>query len=286
MKARKARKTRLSFSYLYYLAWLAFLAGRIGRGETAPPAAPSAGQIVQQAVARGEQDQQSKVPDFKYRKLTVTDELDTAGKVKEHREKVYDIAYRNGSSHATLLAVNGRPPSDQDLKKQADNEMSLQKLTGDAKPANGDSRDRFLTADLAARFDYTLLGQTNLNGRAAYAISFRPKISPPPVRHLVDRVLNQISGTLYVDAQEFEVARAEVSLRNEVNVFGGIFGSLKKLDFTLERTRMADGVWFSTLSSGDFQGRKLLDPTHIKTKSQSVNFRKTANGDGQAFAKD
>src|SRR6185312_12490114 len=113
--------------------------------------------IIQKAVARGQQDQQGSVPDFIYRKLTVTEELDTAGKVKEHREKLYEISYRDGLSHAKLLQVNGHAPSDADLKQQSDNEGSVRQLTGEKK-RNGDNRENFLTADLAARFDFTVIG--------------------------------------------------------------------------------------------------------------------------------
>jgi hypothetical protein len=236
----------------------------------------TADQVIQKAVARGQQDQQGYVPDFKYRKLTLTEELDSTGKVKERREKVYEISYRDGLSHATLLQVNGHLPDEQDLKEQTDNQMNMAKILGQAKSAKGDNRENFLTAELAARFDFTLLGQTNLNGRRSYAISFTPKNPALPAHKLVEKLLNQISGTLWIDAQEFEVARAEVALHSEVNLLGGIVGSLKKLTYTLERKRIADGIWFSTLSTGDFQGRKLLDPTHIKTRSQSVNFRKAA----------
>lgn len=241
----------------------------------------SADEIVQKAVARGQEDHQGTVPDFNYRKLTVTEELDGTGQVKERREKVYDISYRDGLSHATLLQVNGHAPSEADLKQQADNEMSAGKLMGQSKPVKGDNRENFLTPELVARFDFKIVGQTNLNGRMAYVISFAPKNPALPVHRMVDRLLNQLSGTLWIDSKEFEVARAEAYLRSEVNLLGGIVGSLKKLTFTLERTRVADGIWFSTMSVGDFQGRKLLDPTHIKTKSQSVHFRKVAmTGDG------
>jgi len=237
-------------------------------------------QVIQKAIARGQEDQQGSVPDFKYRKLTLTEELDSSGKVKERREKVYEISYRDGLSHATLLTVNGHAPTGADLKQQTDNESSVSKLLGQAKPAKGDNRENFLTAELAARFDFTLAGQTNLNGRMAYLITFTPKSPELPTHRMVDKLLNRLSGTLWIDTQEYEVARAEVNLGSEVDLFGGLVGSLKKLAYTLERTRVADGVWFSTLSSGDFQGRKLLDPTHIKTKSQSVNFKRMAmNGD-------
>lgn len=238
--------------------------------------ATTADQVIQKAVMRGQQDQQGYVPEFKYRKLTLTEELDSTGKVKGRREKVWEVSYHDGLSHATLLKVNGHLPSEEDLKEQSDNQVNVAKILGQAKPSSGDNRENFLTAELAARFNFTLLGQTNLNGRPSYVISFAPKNPSLPAHRLVDRLLNQISGTLWIDAQEFEVARAEVALHSEVNLLGGIIGSLKKLTYTLERTRIAEGIWFSTLSMGDFQGRKLLDPTHIKTKSQSVNFHRPA----------
>jgi len=239
----------------------------------------TAADVVQKAVARGQQDQQGTIPDSTYRKLTVTDELDSTGKVKEHREKIYEVAYTDGYSHSTLLQVNGHAPSESDLKQQTENEVSMRQITGDTK-AKGDNRENFLTADLAARFNFTLLGTTNLNGRTAYKVAFQPKSPQLPVRRMVDRLLNQISGTIWIDAQEFEVARAEVSLRSEVNLLGGIAGSLKMLTYSLVRTRVADGVWFSTLSNGDILGRKLLATTHIKTKSQSIHFQRVAMNGG------
>jgi hypothetical protein len=263
-------KYRLSAVWCALAVWFALAAQTTLRAGTTL----TAGDVIQKAVERGQQDQQGAVPDFVYRKLTVTEELDNAGKVKERREKVYEISYRDGLSHATLLQVNGHLPSEADLKKQSENEMNIRQITGETKPAKGDNRENFLTPEMVAHFDFKLLGETNLNGRMTYRISFQPKTPLPPARRVMDRLLNQISGTLWIDEKEFEVARAEVALRSEVNLLGGIIGSLKKLSFTLERTRVADGVWFSTLSSGDFQGRKLLDPTHIKTKSQSLHFRR------------
>ena len=239
--------------------------------------------VIQKAVARGQRDQQDTMSDFVYRKLTCTDQLDNSGIVKEHKEKVYEVAYRDGRSHATLLQVDGHAPTPADLKQQSQNEMSIRQITGDAKPAKGDGQqENFLTPELAQRFDFKLIGQTTVHGRMTYQIAFQPKDPAPPVHRMADKLLNQISGTLWIDAQEFEVARADISLRSEVNILGGIAGTLKKLTYTLERTRVADGVWFSTLSSGDFQGRKLWDPTHIKTKTQSVQFHRVAmNGQGK-----
>ncbi|HLX70767.1 MAG TPA: hypothetical protein VKV04_14155 [Verrucomicrobiae bacterium] len=262
----------MKFRFPAFVLMLSLILG--GASLSRAQSALTADQVIEKAVSRGQQDQHGFVPDFKYRKFTLTEQLDNTGKVKERREKVWEVCYRDGLSHATLLKVNGHLPSPDDLKEQTDNQVNVAKILGDTKSTKGDNRENFLTAELAARFNFTLLGQTNLNGRPSYAIGFAPKTPALPAHKVVERLLNQISGTLWIDAQEFEVARAEVALHSEVNLLGGIAGSLKKLTYTLERTRVAEGVWFSTLSTGDFQGRKLLDATHIKTKSQSINFRK------------
>jgi len=69
----------------------------------------------------------------------------------------------------------------------------------------------------------------------------------------VDRLLNRISGKVCIDAEEFEIARAEVFLGSEVNLLGGRRWLIKKTCLYHERTRMGDGIWFNTFSSGDFE---------------------------------
>jgi hypothetical protein len=233
----------------------------------------SADEVIQKAVTRAQQTgAKTRKGSYRYTKLTVTEELDSSGKVKEHKEKVYQVDFRNGATFAKLIEVNGHTPADADLKKQAENDSNARQMTG-SKAKKGDNRENILTPEIVARFDFTLLGQTNFNGRATYQISFQPKNPAPATHHMIDRLLDRMSGMIWIDAQEFEIARAELRLGSEVNLLGGVVGSLKKLAYTLTRTRVDDGLWFNTSSVGDFEGRKLIDAMRIKTSSQSVNFR-------------
>jgi len=204
--------------------------------------------------------------------LTVMEELDSSGKVKERKEKVYQVNFRNGATFAKLVEVNGHAPAEADLKKQAENESKARQMT-ESKASKGDNHENFLTPDIVARFDFTLASQTNINGRAAYQIAFQPKNPAPPSHHMVDRLLDRITGAVWIDAEEFEIARAELRLGSEVNLLGGVVGSLKKLVYSMSRTRVGDGLWFNTSSVGDFEGRKLIEAMRIKTTSQSINFR-------------
>ncbi len=228
------------------------------------------------AVARAQAGPKPGTQSYTYTKVTFTEEFDASGKIREHKRKIYQVMTKAGLSSARLVEVNGHPPAQADLKKQADHELSLRQILGEPKSARTANNDNFLTPELAERFEFSYLDEVLLNGRPTYRLSFQPKYPGLPVHRIVDRLLNRISGTLWIDAAEFELAQAEVQLRSEVDLLGGIAGCLRRLDYTLSRTRMAEGIWLNSFSSGDFEGRKLLESLHIRTKTQSTNFRPLA----------
>lgn len=210
---------------------------------------------------------------YTYTKVSITEELDSSGKITERKAKTWQVLFKDGETHAKLVDVNGKPPRKADLKNNSDNESTARRLMGQPGPGKGDNREMLLQPTIVSRFEFHLAGQEQVHGRMAYRLTFEPKSPGAPVHHMVDRLLDRLSGTLWIDAQEFELAKASMRLRSEVDLLGGILGSLKKLAYTVDRTRVAEGVWLNTFSSGDFEGRKLLDSMRIRTKSQSLNFK-------------
>ncbi len=264
------------FGKVYSFCILLLVFGGLGRAEPAIQA-PSIDEIVRRAVARAkEAETLSAQTGYTYTKVSVTDQIDGRGHIKDHKEKVYQVALQGGAMRVKLLGVNGHAPTEADLKKQAENQMSIRQVLGEPKSTTDAARDNFLTPELAARFDFRLLGQTDVNGRPTYKIGFQPKNPEPVVHRLVDRLLNRISGTIWIDAQEYEVAQAQLRLQSEVDLLGGVAGCLKKLAYTVVRTRVADGIWLNQTSTGDFEGRKLLDPMRVKMKTQTSNFKPLA----------
>ena len=234
----------------------------------------TADEIISKAVARSQDSQVRERPaSYSYTKLTLTEELDAAGNIKDRKERMYQVMLQAGATRLKLISVNGRPPTEAELKLQSDNETNARRLLGPAKSGKGENRENFLTPDLVAHYSFKLNGQVDLNGRPAYEIAFAPKNPDAPIHHLADRLLNRISGTICIDVQEYEIAKAEVRLGSEVTLLGGVIGSLRKMAYTITRTRLPDGIWLNTSSVGDFEGRKLIDSLRIKTKSHSSNFR-------------
>jgi len=252
-----------------------FVVGGIKRAAaTEPEGLLTAKEIIRRASTRAQgAETPSSRAGYTYTKVTVTEELDASGNVKDRKERLYEVSFKGGTTHVKLLEVNGRPPGEAEAKKQAENESNTRQMMGSSKGRTGEGRENILTPEIVGRFDFKLKGEETVNGRKAYQVGFDPKVPEPPVHRVVDRVLNRIYGTLWIDAEEFEVARADIHLRSEVNLLGGMIGSLKKLAYTMTRTRVADGVWLNSFSTGDFEGRKLLDSTRVKTKTQTSNFR-------------
>lgn len=236
----------------------------------------SPAEIVQKAVERNQStNAPAPRPDYCYLQRTVIEELDGKGGLKSRNEKVEEISVRAGLAYVRLIKSNGRELTAAERKKREDRELAeRQKMTGAHASKKGDDREHFFTTELIERYKFTLIREEVINGRNAYLLSFEPRASKLPVKQLTDRVLNQIAGRLWIDAGEFEISRAELHLLNEVTLWGGVLGSLRQSDFTFERTRMPDGVWFSHFSHGFFEGRKLLDSMRYRTRSEATEFKR------------
>ncbi len=258
------------------LAALLWLASSVSSPAVAKPAALTADQIMRNVIQRSESRNllsNSSCSKYLYTKHTVTEELNSSGRLKDRRERLCDeVHVESGVSNLKLLQINGKTPPPAELKKTEAREAAERQRLMDAKPgAKGDERESVLTAELVNKYRFTLLDIKPLNGRDCYRLKFEPR-GNLPVRKLTDRFLNQISGAVWVDAGEFEIARFEIHLNSEITLWGGLIATLKQCNFSLERTRLPDGVWLDSFSHGVFEGRNLLEPLLIRTRSESNNF--------------
>lgn len=268
-------KSAVHRGLLIGVAGLLLVTGGVSGWASVEQNALTADAIIQKAVERAESPAVREArPNYSYTKHTITEDLDLKGGVKDRKEKLYEVSVEAGLSYLKLLQVNGQALSEAALKKEDDRAAAERQKMTDAKPGKkGDERESFLTAELAQKYNYTLVDRQLLKGRDTYVISFEPK-SDLTVKHLTDRFANEMAGTVWIDAEDFEIARAEIHLKSEVALWGGMVGTLRHCRFTLERTRLPDGVWFNSMSHGIFEGRKLMEPMLIRTRSESSNFHR------------
>lgn len=210
---------------------------------------------------------------YAYLKRATTERFDEKGQLRERQEKL--MKFQSGLGSVVEMKVNGRPVSAAELRRQeAEMAQKRQQLTESSSGVRNDYWEMFLTPELASKYTFHLAGQQVVNNRPTYVLSFRPSRADLPVDKMADRLMNQMTGKLWIDVEEFEIARAELSLQSEATLWGGMLASLKKFSFNVERLRLSDGTWFNRITTGEFAGRKLLEPFHMRTRTETSDFRK------------
>ncbi len=266
--------------HCWLLAGFGALLLSAGAGSCVTPPAPlTAEEIVQKTVARAQWVAESNPrAGYGYTKIAVIEDFDSKGQVKERKEKSF--VFKAGRGSMAALKINGHVLCGAELQKQEEAAIRQRQAYSQGKSARRDDEwDKWLTADLVARYQFSVIDRQVVNGRPAYVLTFQPSANLE-VKHVADRFLNQLSGKVWVDEQEFEIARAEVALQSKVTLGGRlmeVLGALKRLDFTLERIRVDDGVWFVQSTAGDYEGRKLLDTSRVRITTGASNFHKLAS---------
>ena len=210
---------------------------------------------------------------YLYYKTSTTEKLNGSGKVLERKEKLIEI--KSGKGSVIHMKLNGKPvPLEELQREQAQAQTEDQRMNDSRVARRNDNWERLLTTELISRYKFTLAGHEQLNSRLTYILTFKPARGDLPVREISDRFINNLFGKIWVDAEDFEIAKADLSLRSEVTLWGGILGSLRKFDYKVERLRLPDGVWFNRSARGEFVGRKFLERVSLRTRVECRGFEK------------
>lgn len=223
-------------------------------------ATPSADEIIAKVKERSAIAEREK-NSFTYERVSRTDYLDENGELKRSSTRVYQVAPVDGQPVPKLIEVNGRPPKHEPARSAA-------------RDAGEKTRNLALGDDLLSRFEYKLRGEDKVGERKAWVLEFRPKHG---VREdgFVDKLVNAMEGTMWVDEQEYELSRMDVHLSRKLSFFG-LLGAIEKLDLKIAQKRLSSQAWLTESLSLDFSGRKLFTPIRFKCIESSKDFRKAA----------
>ncbi len=221
-------------------------------------AGPTAEEIIDKVKERSARAAREK-NSFAYQRISRTDYLDENERVKRNSVRVYEIAPVNGEPVTKLVQVNGRPPKKEPPRSAA-------RETGDK------SRNLALSDDLLTRFDYELRGEEQIGGRNAWVLAFRPK-SNAPEDGFLDKLVNAMQGTMWVDQQEHELSKVDVHLSKRLTFFG-LLGAIEKMDLQMVQKRLTSEAWLTEALTLDFTGRKLFTPIRFRCIEHCSDFRK------------
>ena len=233
---------------------------------------PAASEVLKRVQARMELNYADAPTNrYQYTRTNVIEELDGGGKLKKRSVKTYEVLQVQGLPRAKLVAVDGRQLSPSEQRWRVGEEQRLQRTLAQDKAPDYSKPKPWLTDDILERFDFKVTGRTNHLRRLALMVEFTPRKNAPN-RNMADRVVNKISGSMWVDELESEIVRLDLRMTEPVKFWGGLVGQLDRFDFTILRRRSPLGVWFNEASDGLVQLRKLFTSTQFKISEQAANF--------------
>jgi hypothetical protein len=208
---------------------------------------------------------------YQYTRTNVLELLDSKGKVEERSEKTYLVTLKQGLPRARLIVEDGRVLPESEQKVKTAEEQRLQKTIAQDKNPDYKKPKVWINDDLLGRFIFAVIGRTNVDGRSMFILTYTPKADAPAPK-MIDKIINKISGVIWVDEEDSEIARLDIHMNNSVKFWGGILGQLDRFDLMLVRKRSDFGIWFNQLTSGLVDMRTLFSTKRMRIREEAFAF--------------
>jgi hypothetical protein len=197
---------------------------------------------------------------YTFHEITLTDELDSNGAVKGMESEERDVFFVNGFRIARLLKKNGRELSEADRNSEQDRIRKLIEKDVKAPPGHSYNR-RGENAGMSRILPLMKISnprRITLNGRSTLAFDF---IGDPhaKARGLAENAARKITGTVWIDETDREVARLEARFDDNFNIGGGFLASIRKgTSLIFEQSRLEQELWMPSVSEIHLSARELL----------------------------
>lgn len=236
------------------MLWVAVIVGT-GAGRGADSGSPDVNHLIERMVARAQEGlSDTNGLQHTWRRMTVIEDLDSQGKVEKRRTKEHVVVGRGSVQEATLVKVNDQLLPERELDRERKREGENQ-----SKYAQRGGRRGQLELDekMIRRFRYQWLSNDWVDGRWTHVLAFTP-LPEADSGKIADRVIGNLGGRIWVDAEVFEVARIDAQLTKKISV-GGFLAELNRMRFLIERRPLPGGTWVNIRLDSYAAGRKLFD---------------------------
>src|SRR5579864_954648 len=192
------------------------------------------------------------------------DKVDSDGNVKSRELKDYDVFYVGDEAALHLLAKDGKPltggeKQDENAKfnKQFDKLKKKQsELAADTrKQQKKEEEDEAQLSDFLRAELFTNPRREIFRGHdvIAFDVNGNPNYKP---KKRIDSIIQNLSGTMWVDEQAREIVRLEAHFAESVKIGGGLLASLSKGSrFVFEQEKINDEVWLPSYAEVHASGR-------------------------------
>ena len=249
-----------------FLTTFPFASAENGATEALPPI----DEIVEKALARAERQKKLEIGRALVAELTkVTERLDDEGATESKEEIVFLESLHDGHYFHEKVLVNGRkltPKEANDEKARKEKFLrEIERNRGNKSHKPRGDRVEF-NRELVERYRAKLAGRETVHGREAYVIEFDPRRGKLPVRRRTDYALNKSNGRVWIDTEDYGIARVEFHLLEPVHLWYGILGNVTVADGLVETIRNEEGFWLPREMKIYMDGRILFTSLHHRSR--------------------
>lgn len=196
---------------------------------------------------------------YGYKETVSSRQIDKQGVFSEKENETYEISFFRGFRIRRLVAKGGKLLSSSD---QAKEDRRIEKLVKDLE-AGKDIDDPFKNrrlniADLLRACRFINPRRERFRQRDVIVSDFEPDQAFKPST-TYEGFWHKVTGSIWIDAADLQVARVEFTLLKPFNVGGGIFFSMRPgARFVIEQARFAEEIWLPTYTEVSFSARAML----------------------------
>jgi len=180
------------------------------------------------------------------------------GKLKKTEVKEFTFFYLNGEEISTLVKKDGKPLSDEELKKE--NEKTQKEIQDIQKrEAKKEAKDEKAKEEGKKEKDDDVGIETFLRtcqfvnprrerfrGQDVLVFDFEPNPEYKP-RNIVEKIVSKLAGVIWIDEKAHVVARLEAYFVGDFKFAGGLLANLQKgTSFIFEQGYLNNEVWLPT----------------------------------------
>ena len=198
-------------------------------------------------------------------------EMDGSGKVAKVEREEHTFFYLDGDEVSTLVSKDGKPLSEGDQIKENEKtkkrieEIQKDQAKKDEKEAKAKEEQKENKDDDDPGIEVFLRTSQFVNPRRERfhgqdVLVFDFEGNPEyRAKKLVERVVQQLSGVIWIDEKQLEVARLEAYFVKDVRFAGGLLANLQKgTSFVYEQAFINNEVWLPTYEEAHVGVRVLL----------------------------
>jgi len=208
----------------------------------------------------------------------VLENFDSKGKLERRQTR----RFRSFSDNRipVLLLHDGKPPTPEQVAKERKKivEHKLKFLGGgdpDKQDAQGDANLLLRQIELYAdHFTPRLIGTETVEGRPVYVLQFLLNPENRFEDSLVNLVIKNLLIKVWIDKEEFQIAKLEAELVNPLYVVGGLAGKVTTFKVIAFQKRLTPEIWADWKVSTHIRGRILWETQVIHFTSESSGFKR------------